>query len=285
MARESEAPSRCNSCSKQCFMGKTKLFIALPIHDTVNPKFMLSLLKTVAHYAGSDCMVYPHVGDSLINRARNSITRQFLMSDATHLLMIDSDLVFSNQQIEEIWKHDLDIVGGTYFKQNQESAMAVCNTLPGPQQFEKDGRLLRVKYVGTGFICIKRCVFERMIEKFGADMKYTCDHDDKTAEMDFWRSAPYKYPDGHTRYLSEDWWFCQRAIDCGFKIFMDLQVICAHSGLVEYPLQHQAEALGISKRGPVSAGKLLESSAGDSSLPTPVPAESFSRSIQPAVMA
>jgi len=264
-------------------MGKTKLFCGLPIHDTVNPQFFLCVNRMTAAYAGSDLMVYPHVGDSLINRARNSISRKFLESDATHLLMIDSDLVFSNKQIEEIWKHDVDIVGGTYFKQNPEHSTIVCNTLPHPQVYSEDGRLLKVKYVGTGFICIKRRVFERMIEKFGDDMRYFCDHDDKTVEMDFWRSAPYKYKNGHIRYLSEDWWFCQRALDCGFDIWLDLQIICAHSGLTEYPLPHQAEALGISKRGPVDRKPLLENSGGDSSLPTSEPPVSISRGMQPAV--
>lgn len=259
-------------------MGKTKLFVGLPIHDTVNPSFFQCVTKMAAHYAGSDVMVYPHIGDSLINRARNSISRLFLETDCTHLLMIDSDLVFSNAHIERIFKHDVDIVGGTYFHQNSESACIVCNTLPPPQQLNEAGDLMKVKYVGTGFICIKRRVFEAMIEKFGDDMKYFCDHDDQTTEMDFWRSAPYTYPDGHRRYLSEDWWFCQRAMDCGFDIWLDLQTILGHCGLVEYPLKHQAEALGISKNGPVKAASVVENCAGDAALPMPVPALSLSAS-------
>jgi hypothetical protein len=263
-------------------MGKPKLFIGLPVHDTVNPQFFMSVTKMAAHYAGSDVMVYPHVGDSLINRARNAISRYFLQSDCTHLLMIDSDLIFSNAQIEAILKLDKDIVGGTYFKQNQESACIVCNTLPPPKQFDETGNLMKVKYVGTGFICIKRCVFERMIEKYAEDMKYFCDHDDKTVEMDFWRSAPYKFPDGHIRYLSEDWWFCQRARDCGFEVWLALNIILGHCGLVEYPLKHQAEALGISKHGPAQPKPVVENCAGDAALPTPHSALSFSRGMHPA---
>ena len=42
---------------------------------------------------------------------------------------------------------------------------------------------------------------------------------------------PYIY---HNEYLSEDWAFCQRAMDMGHKIYMHSGVQCGHWGLFNY---------------------------------------------------
>jgi len=258
---------------------KRKILIGLPIHEAVEPVFFAACLQLVREGFGHDGEIYPHAGDSLVCRARNSITRRFLESDCTHLLMIDSDLVFSPEHVKRICAHDVDIVGGVYFKKQEGKPQIVCNTLNTPAPETRDnGDLVQVKYVGTGFMCISRRVFEVMIEKLGEDMRYFLDHDQKVTEYDFWRAAPYQYAGGFRRYLSEDWWFCQKAMDLGFKIWMDLRVTLQHAGHICFPLQTQKNEL-------FEASKAQQNCAGDAAIPSAEPALSINRVVAPAAPA
>ncbi len=260
-----------------------KLFVALPIYRDVDPYFMRSVVALAAGFEklGFHVVVCPSNGDSLINRARNGLTTQFLRSDCTHMLFIDCDLVFSLDHLDRIMSHDVDLVGGIYTKKQEGPVCIVANKLDEPVQ--QEGDLMPVKYIGTGFMCISRNVFERMIEKFGEDMWYAPDHKPDQIEHDFWRSAPYQYKDGTRRYLSEDWWFCQKWLDLGGKVYMDLKLVLKHSGSAIYPLDYQEKQLF--NRDTVQ----VESCAGDSALPSPrnddLPAlqsDAAQRSLQPA---
>lgn len=220
---------------------KKKLFIALPCHETVDPAFFLSCMNLKwAQTDASNVMVMPCMGDSAIGRARNTLTAQFLKTDATHLLFIDSDLVFDINHINRMLSHKEDLVGGSYFKKNETGMpQMVINTLADSPKTREDG-LQEVKYVGTGFMMISRQVFETMIAEFGDQIAYTSDNTGET-EYDFWHMGVYQYPDGKRRYLSEDWFFAQKWIDCGGKVWVDLRCILGHSGNIVYPTAQQRE--------------------------------------------
>ncbi len=216
-----------------------KLFIGLPAYFHIDPHFFKCAMKLMAEFS-VNCRVVPLVGDSLIPRARNALSRMFLESDCTHILMIDSDLVFSNDHVKRIFSHNEDVVGGFYPKKKEGTVDMVCNAL-NPQPPMNDRRLTPLKYIGSGFICISRHVFEKMIEVYGEEIGYTWDEDGKTTEYDFWSCGVYTFKDGFKRYLSEDWYFCQRALDLGFTVYGDNGVTLKHSGNAIYPLQHQME--------------------------------------------
>jgi hypothetical protein len=222
---------------------KKKLFVAAPIYHAIDPHFFHSWMQMMAAMElPFPMMADTQVGDSLVPRARNCLTRRFLESDCTHLLFIDSDLVYSMDHIKRIMSWGLDIVGGCYCKKSDGPVQLVCNSL-GMKENREDG-LLEVGYLGTGFMCIARKVFDVMIQEFGKDIWYMLDPDHQIKEYDFWHCGRYEYKDGRpTRYLSEDWWFCQKAMDIGFKIWMDRGVLLAHSGNALYPLQHQQKQL------------------------------------------
>jgi FkbM family methyltransferase len=250
-----------------------RLFIGVPSFFSIDPHFHRCLLETygwmarqseihgtIAHSFGDS----PHVG-----RARNNLTRQFLESDCTDLLFIDSDLVFSHEHVERILSHDEEVVGGMYFKKMQEKAEPCLNTTCSP--IVKPNGLNQVAYIGTGFLRIKRIVFEKIIERFGDDIAYCPDGSQDILEYNFWNLAMHTFdrdsvilPDQNrmqrlmnkygasaervekairTRWLSEDWWFCQRCMDLGFKVWADRHICLRHSGNILYPLASQEEAI------------------------------------------
>src|SRR5208282_3230777 len=201
----------------------------------------------------------PHVG-----RTRNMITRQFLESDATDLLFIDSDIVFSVDHVKRILSHPEEIVGGMYFKKNQGKAEACLNTILNP--ILKENGLNQVAYIGTGFLRIKRIVFEKIIERWGSEIAYCPDGSRDLLEYNFWNLAMHQFQSIaideervddlvkkynvtrevaakaiQTRWLSEDWWFCQRANELGFKVWADRRIPLRHSGNALYPLETQEQ--------------------------------------------
>jgi glycosyltransferase involved in cell wall biosynthesis len=220
----------------------TKVFMAIPIFNAVDVNFFGSVMKFVQTYTGVNVRIAVVAGDSLVPRARNTLTVEFLKSDCTHLLFVDSDLVFDASHIVRMLSHDEDIVGGFYPKKQQGDPELVFNAMVPPVKMDSR-RLTQVRYIGTGFILVKRHVIEKMVSELGDQIMFEVDGKPGTYGFDFWPVGVYHYPNGTSRYLSEDWYFCQRAIDLGFKIYGDNGVILKHSGSAVYPLKTQEEKL------------------------------------------
>jgi hypothetical protein len=212
-----------------------KVFLAVPIYGQVAAQFMASLVALNNHPPrGSTLQVAYNFGDSLVTRARNRLTADFLAGDFTHLLFLDSDLEFNPACVNRIFSHSEDVVAGIYPIKKQGILKCCLQTLDQPAR--EDG-LMEVKRIGTGFMCIARDVFSRILLAHGPEIQYK-DLDSGRTEYDFWRVGVR-----HGEYLSEDWWFCDVCRELGIKIWADTQVLLNHVGQVTFPLQSQLEAI------------------------------------------
>ena len=251
-----------------------KVYIGVPSFFHVDPHFHRCMLLTYGWLSSQPDvpgaihgMVEHSFGDSPnVGRTRNTMTRNFLESDCTDLLFIDSDLVFSIDQVKRILSHPEEVVGGMYFKKNQGTAEACLNTIAKP--IIKPNGLNQVAYIGTGFLRVKRIVFEKIIERWGDEIAYCPDGTVGVLEYNFWNLATHTFdnivatPDRidalvkkykvspelasksiRTRWLSEDWWFCQKANELGFKVWADRRIALKHSGNVLYPLETQEKEI------------------------------------------
>lgn len=259
-----------------------KVFIGVPSFFHIDPYFHRCLVMAYGWLAcqpdgpGSIHGVVAHsFGDSPhVGRSRNMMTREFLESDCTDLLFIDSDLVFGVDHIKRILSHDEEVVGGMYFKKCQGKPEPCLNTIKNP--IVKSSGLNQVSYIGTGFLRIKRVVFEKIIERWGDEIAYCPDGTEDRLEYNFWNLATHTFDDSiiqampdrveklmakykitkeraikavKTRWLSEDWWFCQRCNDLGFKVWADRRICLKHSGNILYPLQTQEEEVFGARNG------------------------------------
>lgn len=218
---------------------KTSLFVAIPSYGGLNPLFTQALMRFV-HDPGMSIAVKFNCGDSLVSRSRNVLTAQFLASDCTHMLFIDSDLIFSAEHVQRLLAHQVDVVGGFYPKKQDGDLAWVCNALPDLPAPDPITGLISLRYIGTGFLLVARGVFEHMAQE--CDIAYTPDGRGGV-EWDFWPVGVHRFPDGSRRYLSEDWFFCQRWLDLGGKVCGDTRVVLKHCGHAIYPLQSQQSAL------------------------------------------
>jgi hypothetical protein len=188
--------------------------------------------------------------ESLITRARNYLVDEFLRSDCTHLLFLDSDIHYNPQDVVALLALDKDVIGGPYPKKSinwnniahaarnhpdlepreLETLVGeyVFNVVKGTSQFSVT-EPLEVLEIGTGFMLVKREVFDKMAVEY-PNIRYKPDHVGQ-AHFDGSRYI-HAYFDtvidtkdsitggGSERYLSEDYMFCQMWRKMGGDIFL-----------------------------------------------------------------
>lgn len=204
---------------------------------------MISLMALLFSEPSGTFMVSTNNRDSLISRSRNNLTARFLESDCEQLLFLDNDLEFPVDGIKRLLYSKHGMTGGLYYGKSQGVPKPILNAvIPDPglglDLFKK------VRYVGTGMMCIKRWVLEVMKNKL--DIAYHPDDSPEgTVWHDFFPDGLYTYSDGTRRHLSEDWFICQRAWDLGIDVWCDPTWYAKHHGSAAYPLEGQLESHGV----------------------------------------
>lgn len=192
------------------------------------------------------------MNESLITRARNSMTYDFLKSDATHLMFIDADISFNPNDVVQMLRTDKDIICGLYPKKEinwVEVEAAVKRGVP-PQELSnftgafvvnlphgtetKSGPVnepMEISNGGTGFMLIKRKVFEDLADKvpsYTNDMYHAIDtvREVKIIKEYFATSIDEE----SNRLLSEDYHFCKIAREAGFKVWAAPWASFGHTG-------------------------------------------------------
>lgn len=220
-------------------MSEPKLFIALPTtHGSMMSRFLPGIMDLFRDRT-IDMAIYQYV-DPYIVLARNAAAADFLQSECSHLMFIDADIMFVANHVKTLVSRDEAIVGGLYAKKAEGEIKWVCNALPSRPKPDERG-LLPVKHIGTGFMLIKRIVFEKMAQSFGDKIGYLEDEIDRPM-WDFFDMPRVKDDKGAIRKMSEDWHFCNEARRIGFEVYADTTVILRHVGTAVYPLRTQVAA-------------------------------------------
>lgn len=167
--------------------------------------------------------------ESLITRGRDKMARTFL-NDTSYerLLFIDSDIQFSPEDVAKLWNMDADIAVGAYRnkKEGQVKGAWVKGKLVPLESLQE---ITEVDYAGTGFMMIKRQVFEKLKETH-PEWAY----DDSTGEATVEHYAFFQDPIEDRTKLSEDYFFIKRARESGFKIMLDPSISLTHWGQYGY---------------------------------------------------
>lgn len=217
---------------------RPKLFIATPAHDgKFHAGFTFSLLKLV--HCGKFKLTFDRGVGCGVGRARNTMAAEFLAttfpdgSRPEYYCPIDADITFNPAHLERALAFDKPIVCIPYALK-QDRLQWCMNSLPGEVPDPATG-FQKVSTAGTGFMVIKREVFEAMIAAY-PEIEYDEDLPDAKGQKrwDFFSMGVLK-----RHYLTEDWYFCVRARQLGFDIWMDALNHVAHEGLISFPLEKQ----------------------------------------------
>ncbi len=220
------------------FLKTTRVHIAMPCYGgMLTESTFMSFIKwaNTARQLGIDWTLETMVNESLISRARNTLTAKFLdMPEATHLFFVDADIGWEPWHLLVLLNRNVDVIGGLYPMKTMPIKWVV-NGFEGAEE-GPDG-LQEVSKAGTGFLLMKKHVFEKMnahpaVKQYkndiGLDPKY-----DKYLKTYFDTAVR------QNRYYSEDWTFCENWRDLGGRIWVDKRVLLRHSGSYVFCMENQ----------------------------------------------
>ena len=227
-----------------------KLFVATPMYGGqcagMFAKSCADLSALCTHH-GIPLQFYFLFNESLITRARNYCADEFMRSESGHLMFIDSDIGFNPQDVIALMAMQVmdpekyDIVGGPYpkkciswekIKTAVDKGVAdedpnILERYVGDYVFNPKnntgsiaiGEPCEVLEIGTGFMMVTKEAMQKFAD-FYTEYTYRPDHV-RTAAFDGSREIMMYFQaevdPKSKRYLSEDYWFCQKAQEAGLK--------------------------------------------------------------------
>lgn len=203
----------------------------------------------------------------------NLIARAMTDKEMTHIIFIDNDISWDPFSILKLMISDKHIIGGIYplkhyffdklindplnpYNTNiiqswltQKKNTNINNLIDDATYIQNkllrynvnyldnyiniENNLTKVKHVPTGFMMVKRYVFEKMMTaypstKYVDDVCFLKEEENKYAYALF----DCGVEDGH--YLSEDWLFCTRWQKMGGDVWIDVSISLIHTGIEDY---------------------------------------------------
>jgi len=222
------------------FLKTTKVHICMPCYGgNLTESTFMSFIKwsNTARQLGIDWTMETMTNESLITRARNTLTAKFLTNpDSTHLMFIDADIGWEPWHLLVMLNADKDVIGGLY----PMKSIPIKWCVNGFEGAKEDGALQEVSKTGTGFLLIKRHVFEKLnkhphVIPFKNDIGLP-------VELDAHMKTYFDTGVRENRYYSEDWAFCENWRDLGGEVWVDKRVLLRHSGTYVFSNENQEQA-------------------------------------------
>lgn len=190
-----------------------KILIATPVAKTVEERYCQSMFDLCKYETekGNDVDLQLERGPR-IHHNRNQFVRQFLEGDYEYLLQVDMDVAFPPTTLEKLLSHGMPIVFGLYKLPQPHGNVSSFVRLTEDNRYRPVGSsgdgLLEIDAGGTGVCLTHRKVFEA-IDDTGAFPWFDLDV-------------------VGNEFLSEDYTFCRRVKEAGFKIYGDCNVETLH---------------------------------------------------------
>lgn len=247
-------------------METTKLCVAIltPMYGGVGlVDYFVSLMRTkeVLNALKIGYKFFYTKQESLVQRARNTLVGLALEDpEITHIFFIDADIQWNEYDVLLLLENNCDVVGGIYpkkaynfskiLKTNDIVKLKNINkfnseisdesflkhnlldyNLNGSGNTKVENGLLEVRHIATGFMMIKRSVFEKMI-LLHPEWQYDDDIHNPPIKTKFYSFFDCVIKDRH--YLSEDWTFCDRWREMDGKIYANITIALNHVGTICY---------------------------------------------------
>jgi len=221
------------------YLKTTRVHICMPCYGgQLTESTFMSFIKwaNVARQLGIDWTVETMTNESLISRARNTLTAKFLHTkESTHLMFIDADIGWEPWHLLVMLNAQKDVIGGLYPMKSLPIKWCV-NGIPDADQNDPSG-LIEVTKTGTGFLLIKRDVFDKL-NAHPAVKSFTNDIGLDPA-LNIYMKTYFDTAVRENRYYSEDWTFCENWRDIGGQVWVDKRVLLRHTGTYVFDYQTQ----------------------------------------------
>lgn len=230
-----------------------KIFVATPMYGG-----MCSGFYTQAMLQLQNICQQSHIGlissfmfnESLITRARNSLTHNFLASGCTHLMFIDADINFNPNDVISMLLADKEVICGIYPKKEINwravklasdvgvpaeqlkyySGSHVVNLLDYTSGSFEIGTPGEILHGGTGFMLIRREVFEKLSPLVPTYINNLYDINGGVDNYEIKEFFTTSIEPETQHLLSEDYHFCRLWRETGGKIYAAPWVRLGHVG-------------------------------------------------------
>lgn len=199
-----------------------RIAVCVPCRDMVNSPFTYSLVQMISYSAqiGIRTNLIMESG-SLIARQRQKLAESALGSGASHILWLDSDMIFPPNVLEILLSHGKDIVACNYSTRTTPFK-GVAYTKIGDWEswigYNITGeRMQTVEGIGMGCMLVKASVLKSMSMP--------------------WFETSYSHE--LNDHIGEDFYFCQKAIELGNEIWVDTHLSreLSHLGTMGFDLR------------------------------------------------
>ena len=209
--------------------------VGIPSMSIWHADFAMDLLQMViVSMATPNALGEPKVDVSIDNHKgsilplqRTQLVKNSIGKGATHILFVDTDMRFPAETLVRLLDHGKDIVACNCVTKRIPAVPTARldngtwegEVLQPPEQWTADmDELVEVWRVGTGVMLIRLDVFRKIEEPW----------------------FPIEFSEEHQLYRGEDWSFCQKAHDAGFKLYVDvpLSYSIQHQGMFNYSMEY-----------------------------------------------
>lgn len=214
------------------------LWIAIPaytgcIHLGTMRSIVTDMLKLADR--GDRVTIFDESGNAMIADCRGLIVSQFLASDATDLLFLDSDVVWQEGKVLKLLDDPVDFRVGIYPQRKDPLNFCVRWDQTRPDLIADPAtKLLPIDGAPAGFMMLSRHCLQTMTDVY-SDLNFWCDVAPNKTVCGLFESYWMRnvaLPDGRvgTLKLGEDYSFCQRWRDLGGLIWVDPEIQMGHVG-------------------------------------------------------
>jgi GT2 family glycosyltransferase len=183
----------------------TRIVIGVPSGDLVLVDFAIALSGLIAHsLARGQIVDLINSRNSLLPRSRHRRVKAAIAQGATHILFLDSDMVFPKNALDLLLNTERDIVGCNYLTRQPPFKPTCRDEDFTPIRLNALTGISEVAYIATGCLLVTMKVFQDIGPPY-FDTHYLQATDD---------------------WEGEDYHFCRRARAQGYKIH-------CHHGLSE----------------------------------------------------
>jgi len=205
-----------------------KIFKFTPVFNLISP-IVFRNHREIIDLSNYEVLERDIVGVS-VEHAKSIAYREFLKTDCTHFFNVDADIFFlydGVSPIDLLVEQDEAIVAGIYVYKRKpclpthrpldlQEIYERYGKFPKDYKFVIPNQLHEIMFGAGGCMLIKREVIEKLISKYQVP------------------NLPMIYKG---EYLSEDFAFCKRARDEGYKIYALPMIKLAHIGNYYYTLK------------------------------------------------
>ena len=247
--------------STDAALANCRLMVATPIYEGAQGTYVRAALALAlrAQAMGVPVRFEFILYQPSITRARNVLAAMFLASDCTHMLFVDADIDFSPDDIFSLIKAmdanpEVGVLGSAYPRRMinwhnvaraVEAGLAKDNPADlaryagefalhflNPNQSFKLTELVELSRLGTAMMLIRRDVMEGLRDAL-PDLVFRPDPAERQThgigEIEGAFFCPMIEPESQA-LLSDDYAFCRRVRDAGFRIWLAPWVRTTHAG-------------------------------------------------------